>query len=105
MEAIQAYSKSEFEFLQKTAATLSFHRHKALWSISTIQESTSVFLTKCKNYHTNNESDLEVSAFFMHILPLKNSNIFIYEDLKVKTFSNKADVTRVQAAGLLSHRS
>lgn len=32
----------------------------------------------------------------MYILPLKNSNIFIYDDLKVKTFSDKADVTRVQ---------
>lgn len=51
----------------------------------------------------HNESDLEDSAFFMYILPLKNSNIFIYDDLKVKTFSNKADVTREQGFRLLDY--
>lgn len=40
----------------------------------------------------------------MYILSLKKSNIFLYNDLKVKTFSNKEDITRLQLAGLLSPR-
>lgn len=86
MEAVQAYphqnkNSNHCTRLQPTSAVTDIS------PVAYFNFSKHICNSKCKNYHTINESDLDDSALFMYVLPLKNSNTFIYDDLKVKTFS------------------